>query len=56
MRAVVDDRVFDVIGEVLSINDVNLPDMLRAAAFDPRRLDEVFTSCSQRPTRILQIR
>ena len=25
MRAVLDDRVFDVIGEVLSINDINLP-------------------------------
>ena len=40
MRAVLDDRVFDVIGEVLSINDINLPDMLREAAFDPRRLDD----------------
>ena len=40
MRAVLADRVFDVIGEVLSINDVNLPDMLREAAFDPRRLDD----------------
>jgi superfamily II DNA/RNA helicase len=34
------DRVFDVIGEVLSINEVNLPEMLREAAYDPRRLDE----------------
>jgi superfamily II DNA or RNA helicase len=40
MRAVLADRVFDVIGEVLSINDVNLPDMLREAAFDPWRLDD----------------
>lgn len=40
MRAVLADRVFDVIGEVLSINDINLPDMLREAAFDPRRLDD----------------
>ena len=40
MRAVLDDRVFDVIGEVLSLNDVNLPEMLREAAHDPRRLDE----------------
>jgi hypothetical protein len=32
--------VFDVIGEVLSLNDVNLPDMLREAAHDPRRLEE----------------
>jgi superfamily II DNA or RNA helicase len=40
MRAVLDDRVFDVIGEILSLNDVNLPEMLREAAFDPRRLDD----------------
>lgn len=40
MRAVLDDRVFDVVGEVLSLNDVNLPEMLREAAHDPRRLDE----------------
>ncbi|NUO19884.1 DUF3883 domain-containing protein [bacterium] len=33
-------RVFDVIGEVLSLNDVNLPEILREAAYDPRRLDE----------------
>jgi len=39
MRAVLEDRVFDVIGEVLSLNDVNLPEMLRDAAHDPRRLD-----------------
>ena len=40
MRAVLADRVFDVIGEVLSLNEINLPDMLREAAFDPRRLDD----------------
>jgi SNF2 family DNA or RNA helicase len=40
MRAVLADRVFDVLGEVLSLNDVNLPEMLREAAHDPRRLDE----------------
>ncbi|HPC17198.1 MAG TPA: helicase-related protein [Candidatus Hydrogenedentes bacterium] len=40
MRAVLADRVFDVIGEVLSLNDVNLPEMLREVAHDPRRLDE----------------
>ena len=40
MRAVLADRVFDVIGEILSLNDVNLPDMLREAAHDPRRLEE----------------
>jgi len=40
MRTVLADRVFDVIGEVLSLNDVNLAEMLREAAHDPRRLDE----------------
>lgn len=40
MREALAGRVFDVIGEVLSINDVNLPEMLREAAYDPRRLDE----------------
>jgi superfamily II DNA or RNA helicase len=40
MNAALEGRVFDVIGEVLSLNDVNLPDMLREAAYDPRRLEE----------------
>jgi superfamily II DNA or RNA helicase len=40
MNEALEGRVFDVIGEVLSLNDVNLPDMLRNAAYDPRRLDE----------------
>jgi len=40
MNETLEGRVFDVIGEVLSLNDVNLPDMLREAAYDPRRLDE----------------
>ncbi len=40
MNEALEGRVFDVVGEILSLNDVNLPDMLREAAFDPRRLDE----------------
>lgn len=40
MRKVLADRVFDVVGEVLSLNDVNLPEILREAAHDPRRLEE----------------
>lgn len=40
MREALSDRVYDVIGEVLSLNDINLLEMLRQAAFDPRRLDE----------------
>lgn len=34
------DRIFDVVEEVLSLNDVNLPEILREAAHDPRRLEE----------------
>lgn len=40
MKDALKGRVFDVVGEVLSLNDVNLPEMLRDAAYDPRRLDE----------------
>ncbi len=40
MKVALDNRVFDVIGEVLSLNDVNLPEMLRDAAVDPGRLDD----------------
>ncbi len=40
MNEALDGRVFDLIGEVLSLNDVNLADMLTEAAYDPRRLDE----------------
>src|SRR5215471_20599896 len=55
MRAVLDDRVFDVIGEVLSLNDVNLPDILREAAFDPRRLDDYLDQIARiDPAKLLQ--
>ena len=40
MRDALGDRVFDVVGEVLSLNKVNLPDMLRDVAYEPRRLDD----------------
>ncbi len=40
MREALGDRVFDVVGEVLSLNRVNLPDMLREVAWEPRRLDD----------------
>ncbi len=33
-------RVYDVVGEILTLNQDNLPEMLREAAYDPRRLDE----------------
>jgi superfamily II DNA or RNA helicase len=55
MRAVLADRVFDVIGEVLSLNDVNLPEMLREAAHDPRRLEEYLDKIEQvDPARLTQ--
>jgi len=34
------ERVFDVIGEVLSLNEINLSEMLRDAAYEPGRLDD----------------
>ena len=40
MKRSLEGRVFDVIGEILSLNDINLPEMLRDAAVDPRRLDD----------------
>ena len=40
MRDALGDRVFDVVGEVLSLNHVNLPEMLREVACEPRRLDD----------------
>jgi superfamily II DNA or RNA helicase len=55
MRKVLADRVFDVIGEVLSLNDVNLPEMLREAAHDPRRLDEYLDAIEKLdPGRLIQ--
>ena len=53
MREVLADRVFDVIGEVLSLNDVNLPDMLREAAHDPRRLEEYLDKIEQVDAQLL---
>jgi len=34
------DRVFDVIGELLKLNDVNLEDLLREAAYNPKDIDD----------------
>lgn len=53
MRAVLSDRVFDVIGEVLSLNEVNLPEMLREAAYEPRRLEQYLDQIDKiDPTRL----
>jgi superfamily II DNA or RNA helicase len=55
MKAALNDRVFDVIGEVLSLNDVNLPEMLREAAYEPRRLEEYLDRIDQiDPNRLKQ--
>jgi superfamily II DNA or RNA helicase len=40
IRDALDGRVYDVIGEVLSINDVNLPSMIQDATLNPGSLDE----------------
>lgn len=55
MRSVLDDRVFDVIGEVLSLNSVNLPEMLREVAYDPRRLDEYLDQLDRVDPKRLQL-
>ncbi len=39
-RAMGSDRVFDVIGTLLKLNDVNLEEMLREAAYNPTKLEE----------------
>ncbi len=55
MREALADRIFDVIGEVLSLNDVNLPEILREAANDPRRLDEYLDQIERvDPAKLLQ--
>lgn len=40
MRRALGGRVFDVIGELLRLNDVRLEEILREAAYSPRSLDQ----------------
>ena len=40
MRAALGNRVFDVVGQLLRLNEVDLEDMLREATYNPRRLEE----------------
>lgn len=40
MRAALGNRVFDVIGQLLRLNEVDLEEMLREATYNPRRLEE----------------
>ena len=55
MRGALGDRVFDVVGEVLSLNRVNLPDMLREAAYEPRRLDDYLDAIDRIDPRQLEL-
>lgn len=40
MRSVLGNRVFDVVGQLLRLNEVDLEEMLREATYNPRRLEE----------------
>ncbi len=40
IRTQLGDRVFDVVGQLLALNELRLEDMLREAAINPARLDE----------------
>ncbi|NTV62233.1 MAG: DUF3883 domain-containing protein, partial [Oscillochloris sp.] len=40
MRTALGNRVFDVIGQLLRLNEVDLEEMLREATYNPRRLEE----------------
>ena len=40
IRSALGERVFDVIGFLLTLNDVNLEEMLREAVYNPRRLED----------------
>ncbi len=42
MRVALGDRVFDVIGMVLRVNDIDLESMLREAAYNPRHITDDF--------------
>jgi len=40
MRSALGNRVFDVVGQLLRLNDIDLEEMLREATYNPRRLEE----------------
>ncbi len=56
MRKALGGRVFDVIDLILRLNDVNLEEMLREAAYNPKRIDE-YTDQIQRmsPDRLKEL-
>jgi superfamily II DNA or RNA helicase len=47
IRDTLGDRVFDVIGELLKLNDVNLEELLREAAYKERDLSEALSKIEQ---------
>ena len=47
MRDALGDRVFDVVGEVLSLNRINLPEMLREVTYAPGQLDDYLNVIEQ---------
>ena len=55
MRDALGDRVFDIVGEVLALNKVNLPDMLREVAYEPRRLDDCLDAIDRIDPRQLEL-
>lgn len=54
IRGTLGDRVFDVIGELLKLNDVNLEDMIREAAYNPGELDDYLDEIQRIDARRLQ--
>ena len=54
MRDALGDRVFDVVGEVLSLNNINLPEMLREVAYEPKSLDAYLDVIEQIDPKILE--
>src|SRR5713226_1404728 len=40
IRGQLGDRVFDVVGQLLALNEIRLEDMLREAAINPARIEE----------------
>ncbi len=54
MRSALGDRVFDVVGEVLALNRIDLPEMLREVAYEPRRLETYLDEIEQVDPRLLE--
>lgn len=56
MRAALGNRVFDVVGQLLRLNEVDLEEMLREATYNPKRLEEYEYKISRlSPERLRQL-